>query len=58
MAASPVRILLEVEVIDESLIGRARASDGTTREFSGWLGLLKMLEGLLPDPRSSLDSQE
>jgi hypothetical protein len=34
------------------------AGDGTTREFAGWLGLLNVLERLLPDSRSPIDAQE
>lgn len=48
----PVRIVLEVQAIDQSMIGLATSMDGTTREFSGWLGLLNVLLGLLPEPES------
>jgi hypothetical protein len=56
--ANPIRILLEVELIEETLTGRASASDGTTREFAGWLGLLNVLEGLLPDSRPPIDAHQ
>lgn len=55
MGVDPVRIELEVQVVDESLIGLARSTDGTTREFAGWLGLLNVLEGLIPDASQSDD---
>jgi hypothetical protein len=45
-----VRIELEVRVVEESLIGLARVADGTTREFAGWLGLMTVLDALLPAP--------
>jgi hypothetical protein len=55
MTADPIRIVLEVQVVNESLIGLARASDGTTRDFSGWLGLLSVVETLLPAAAGSED---
>ncbi len=42
------RILLELDGVDEPIRGRARADDGTLREFVGWLGLIGALEALLP----------
>lgn len=48
MTEDAIRILLEVDVADESLTGRASTSDGTTRTFSGWLGLLGALDAMLP----------
>jgi hypothetical protein len=54
----PIRIVLDVEVIDESLTGRASASDGISREFAGWIGLLRVLELLLPDSRRTFDERE
>jgi len=47
-----VRIELEVQTVDESLIGLARTADGKTREFAGWLGLMTVLEALLAAPRT------
>jgi hypothetical protein len=41
-----VRIELEVEVVDESVIGAARTADGARREFAGWLGLMTVLTAL------------
>jgi hypothetical protein len=58
VAAEPTRIVLEVELIEESLIGRASASDGINHEFAGWLGLLRVLEVLLPGPRPTWESDE
>lgn len=55
MTADPIRIELEVEVVNESLIGLARATDGTTRDFAGWLGLLSVLQTLLPASTGSDD---
>lgn len=45
----PGRIHLEIEPIDGSFTGRATES-GVTREFAGWLGLLRALELLLAQP--------
>lgn len=50
MTGEPIRIVLEVEVVNESLSGLATATDGTTRDFAGWLGLLSVLQALLPGP--------
>jgi hypothetical protein len=50
MTRDLVWIELEVRVVDESLIGQARTADGKTREFAGWLGLMMVLEALLPAP--------
>ena len=55
MTADPIRIVLDIEVLDESPIGHATTIDGTSRSFTGWLGLLSVLEALLPDPRYSDD---
>jgi hypothetical protein len=46
--ADVVRIELEVRVVEESLVGRARAADGTACDFAGWLGLMTVLAALLP----------
>jgi hypothetical protein len=34
----PIRIVLEVERLEETLSGSASADDGPNHEFSGWLG--------------------
>ena len=51
MAHDAIRILLEVEVDEESLTGRASVGDGAIRTFSGWLGLMSALDALLPTSR-------
>jgi hypothetical protein len=48
VTADVVRIELEVRVVEESLVGRARAADGTACEFAGSLGLMTVLVALLP----------
>lgn len=58
VAVKPIRILLEVQVIDESMCGRASTESGATHEFAGWLGLLRALEVLLPDPSRPREAQE
>jgi hypothetical protein len=40
-------ITLEVEVAGESLTGHATGDTGARRSFSGWLGLVGALDGLV-----------
>jgi hypothetical protein len=48
MAEGTIRILCELQVVDDSLTGRVQRLDGEAREFTGWLGLLGALQALLP----------
>jgi len=51
VAVEPIRIVLDVDVVGDSLTGTASRSDGNARDFTGWLGLLGVLQELLPaDP--------
>lgn len=43
-------IHLELVLAGESLTGRARDNSGTTREFSGRLGLLAAIDALIAGP--------
>lgn len=58
VAAKPIRIVLEVQLIDDSMCGHASTESGATREFAGWLGLLRALEVLLPDPSPPREADE
>jgi hypothetical protein len=42
-----ITITLELDVAGESLTGRATDGTGAARTFSGWLGLVGALDGLL-----------
>jgi hypothetical protein len=43
-----IRLVLEIDTADESLTGRVVTSSGEIRQFKGWLGLLGVLEALMP----------
>ena len=58
VATEPIRILLEVHLVGDSLHGRASTDSDPAHEFAGWIGLLKVLEELLPDPRSASEAEE
>jgi hypothetical protein len=53
--ATPIRLLLEIEAVEDSMTGRISTSEGEHREFAGWLGLLNALEGLIGDQRPGTD---
>jgi hypothetical protein len=53
---NPLVLQLELQTEEESLSGRIRSPDGTTHEFTGWIGLLGVLGSLVPGPRPPLDS--
>jgi hypothetical protein len=46
-------IELTVQRVGESLRGCARDHGGPAHEFTGWLGLLGVLETLLADPQAA-----
>lgn len=54
LTGTPIRIVLVLEVQDESLVGNAATADGEPYHFTGWLGLLNVLQAMLPASRSSL----
>ena len=54
MNATPIQIALELEPDGDSLSGRATGADGTTREFSGWIGLMGLVDSLIDAARSGL----
>jgi len=45
-----ITLALELRLADDALTGRVKAADGTQTEFSGWLGLVATIEGLLAEP--------
>ena len=50
-----ITITLELDVAGESLTGRATDCTGAARTFSGWLGLVTALDGLVNgDPSDAL----
>jgi hypothetical protein len=52
MQTHTAAISLDLTVNGDSLAGRATDEAGTSREFSGWLGLVSVIEELI-----STDSQ-
>ena len=48
-----INLALELRVADDALTGRVTTSDGTDTDFSGWLGLVATIEGLLADPAAA-----
>ena len=43
------QITLDLEVTDDFLSGQARNGSGPGRPFSGWLGLMAAIDGLLAE---------
>lgn len=55
METKKVTISLELDVLEDTLSGRARNCSGGERDFLGWLGLVAAIDALLP---SSGDSSQ
>lgn len=51
-----INLALELRVADDALTGRVTTSDGTDTDFSGWLGLVATIEGLLADAASTAEA--
>jgi hypothetical protein len=49
--ATTIEINLELELDEETVSGRATSADGETREFSGWIGLIGLVDSLLDGAR-------
>ena len=49
-------LTLELQVADDALTGRVIAADGADTDFSGWLGLVATIEGLLAANATSAQS--
>jgi hypothetical protein len=45
-----ITITLELRAAGDSVSGRALAADGVARAFSGWLGLVSVLDALVESP--------
>jgi hypothetical protein len=56
--ATPIRLLLEIEPVEDSLLGRVSTSEGDSREFAGWLGLLNTLEALIAERHPQVDQPQ
>mgnify|MGYP000733268166 CR=1 FL=1 len=57
------RVSLELSTREGPPAGVARGEDGEPREFSGWLGLICALDGLLSDgrrhtPRTEMEDED
>jgi hypothetical protein len=48
----PIRLLLEIEPVEDSMLGQISTSTGEIRAFVGWLGPLNRLEALIEDRQS------
>jgi hypothetical protein len=53
-----IRLVLEIEPIEDSMTGRLSTSDGDSLEFAGWLGLLNTLETVIGEPPSRSDEPQ
>ncbi len=51
-----LNLTLELQVADDALTGRVIATDGSDTDFSGWLGLVATIEGLLAANATSAES--
>jgi hypothetical protein len=47
----PIEITLELEPDGDTLAGRAR-HNGSEREFSGWIGLMALVDALVDEART------
>jgi hypothetical protein len=45
--ASTIEIKLELELDGDTVTGCARFADGSCRDFSGWIGLMGLVDSLL-----------
>lgn len=50
--ATHIEITLELEDDGDTVSGRARTADGEVREFSGWIGLMGLVDSLLERART------
>lgn len=53
--ATPIRLLLEIEPAEDSMTGRISTTEGESRGFVGWLGLVNTLQALIGEPRPQAD---
>ncbi|MBV8987684.1 MAG: hypothetical protein JO372_03890 [Solirubrobacterales bacterium] len=52
---TPIRLVLEIEPVEDSLIGRISSGEGESRPFAGWLGLFNALEALIEEQHPRAD---
>jgi hypothetical protein len=50
--ATTIEITLELELDGETVSGRAKSANGEVREFSGWIGLMGLVDSLLEGARN------
>lgn len=50
MTTPPRNLTLRIDECEESIRGTLGDEAGASREFSGWLGLARALEGVLAEP--------
>jgi len=55
LAAQTVHIELDVRIDGDEISGHACEGEGKPKPFSGWLGLIGALDGLLSTPRSAAE---
>jgi hypothetical protein len=55
LAAQTLHIELDVRIDGDEISGHAREGEGRPKPFSGWLGLIGALDGLLSTPRSAAE---
>jgi hypothetical protein len=53
LAAQTLHIELDVRIDGDEISGHAREGEGRPKPFSGWLGLIGVLDGLLSTPGSA-----
>ncbi|MQA75073.1 MAG: hypothetical protein GEU88_12140 [Solirubrobacterales bacterium] len=51
MKSPTIEITLELDLDGETVSGRATNRSGPTREFSGWIGLMGVVDALLDEGR-------
>ena len=56
MNATTIEITLELELDGETVSGRATTANGEVREFSGWIGLMGLVDSLLEEARRAAPS--
>ena len=52
-----ITLALELRLADDALTGRVTAADGKETDFSGWLGLVATIEGLLAEPATPVTTE-
>ena len=58
MDASTLTVTLELQVGQDCLTGRVVTDDGAALDFIGWLGLLAVIDSLVPEEASTACAQQ